>query len=114
MLFQLYGYALSAEQIDSLYPYSSVNVENVLTQGFHLFPNPSTGKITIESPNNKIIQAVTVTDIMGKRLYHQLSDQATVTAIELNLESISNKGRQLYIVAVRIEDQVLYKKLILN
>jgi hypothetical protein len=115
---QLYGYALSSEQIDSLYTINdtisdTVTIENVLIQGFQLYPNPTSGKITILSPDSKNIQALTITDLIGRILYQKL-DVAMGSIVELNLTSLAKQGQQLLIVAVRIEEQVFFQKLIIN
>jgi hypothetical protein len=115
---QLYGYALSPEQIDSLYTINdtisdTVTIENVLIQGFQLYPNPTSGKITILSPSSKNIQSLTITDLVGRILYQKL-DVATGSIVELNLTSLAKQGQQLLIVAVRIEEQVFFQKLIIN
>jgi len=111
---QLYGYALSPEQVESLYTTGFINVKNELTNGFNLFPNPSSGKITVKSPNNKNIQSVTVTDILGRKVYQQLDASGTGSVVELNLESLAKQGRQMLIVAVGIEGNKLFQKLIID
>ncbi|MFA6401810.1 MAG: LamG-like jellyroll fold domain-containing protein [Salinivirgaceae bacterium] len=111
---QLYGYALSQEQIDSLYSIGSVGVENDMTKGFQLFPNPSVGRITIKSPDNKNIQSVTVTDMLGRKLHHVFNLPVSGSEVELNLETLAKQGRQMLIVAVRIEGQELFQKLIID
>jgi hypothetical protein len=111
---QLYGYALNQKQIESLYTTGSVNVENELAEGFQLFPNPSSGKITIKAPDNKNIQSVIVTDILGKKIHHQFGAAVTGPVVELNLEPLAKQGWQILIVAVKIEGRELFKKIILN
>lgn len=122
---KLYGYALTPEQVESLYindeiietvedtvTEDTLSVENILNSEFLLYPNPATGKVTIKSTNNNI-QAVNVTDILGRTLYYEAYKTGT-SSLDLNLESINKQGQNLLIVKVNIEGQVFYKKLIIN
>jgi hypothetical protein len=105
---------LSPEQIDSLYASSSVGIEKEEAVGFYVFPNPSSGRITIKAPRGKNIQWVTVTDILGRKMQHVFNGPATGPVVEMNLEQHANQGRQLMIVVVGIEDRVLFKKIIVD
>jgi hypothetical protein len=111
---QLYGYALNPTQIESLYTNGYVSAKNRLAEGFQLYPNPSSGNLTIKAPENKTIETITLTDVTGRTLFHQSNTPGSSSAIDLNLESLAKRGQQMLIVSVRIEGQVFFQKLILN
>ncbi len=111
---QLYGYALSPAQIDSLYSIGSVGVENEVTEGFQLFPNPSLGQITIKAPDNKNIQWVTITDMLGRKMHQGFDGPVSGSEVKLDLELLAKEGRQMLIVAVIIEGRKLFQKLIID
>ncbi|MGD9994821.1 MAG: LamG-like jellyroll fold domain-containing protein [Salinivirgaceae bacterium] len=111
---QLYGYALNPTQIESLYTNGFVSVKNRLAEGFQLFPNPSSGKITIKTPDNITIETIKLTDVTGRTLLHKSNTPGSSSQIDLNLEALTKLGQQMLIVSVQIEGQVYFQKLILN
>ncbi|MFN8209061.1 MAG: LamG-like jellyroll fold domain-containing protein [Bacteroidales bacterium] len=113
---QLYGYALSPEQIDSLYSSKIVGVENIdiVTDGLCLYPNPCLGHLTISTVNGKNIEWAEVFDMLGRKVYYEFIGPAAGPDIELNLEHLANKGRQMFFAAVRIEGRIFFKKFIID
>jgi hypothetical protein len=111
---QIYGYALNPEQIKELYNYWYVDVKEDLTYGFQLFPNPSTGQITIEPYGNKKIESVTISDIMGRRIQYWTETEISGSMLTLNLEPLVKQGYPVLIVAVQMDGKKILKKLIFN
>jgi hypothetical protein len=116
---KLFGYALSPKQIKALFTNGNendtlVNVKSTLEYGFQIYPNPSSGKVFINVTCNDNIQSVTVTDILGRKLYQQNYNPGLVHSIELNLESLIKQSSQLLIVVLKTKEMDLFQKLILN
>ncbi len=114
---KLFGYALSPQQVSNLYTTGDVNTgvqENMLSSGFKVYPNPSTGTLNIQAPNEQTIQSVQINDITGRTLLYVPESALQGSSLTLDLRPYVKQNQQLLIVALTINNQLHYQKLILN
>jgi|GEM_PF-3375233 len=97
-------YVASAETLLAT-AYSQVD----FSQQTILYPNPSTGKITVETTGHEIINSVKVYSLLGEQLYHQeFADSKNATL------NIGQLNRGIYLIIIKMDSGVETKKLILN
>lgn len=76
---------------------------------FTIYPNPSNGKFSIRSKSDKSIDAIIVTDILGKQV--KAMDLKNTSNLEINLEGIV-KG--IYFVQINSGNSSLKKKIVIE
>lgn len=92
-------------------PLLSINTPNNgsgLRQTIIAYPNPTHGKITLESANKSTIQEITVFDILGRQIFKQAFSDASAI---LELEGAT---RGLYILRIKTDLGTETKKIILK
>lgn len=77
------------------------------TQNIHVYPVPTSDKITIESTDLGKIGALNIFNLNGELLYN--FENVNSTQIELGLNALSNG---MYFITVSIENRTYYKKII--
>jgi len=82
-----------------------VKIENLTSDQFHIYPNPVTDKLTIQSGEIRK-QLIDITSINGKLIY---SSWMEGTSHQLDLSSLQ-KG--VYFITIRSKDSVNTKKII--
>jgi chitinase len=97
-----YNYASNFEQI-FMVP-TSTKIDNLNANTFHIFPNPSNGKITIVAPQE--LSDIIVTDVIGTTLYHFKNTNSTI-----NLELEKNG---IYFITSKSNTKVYIKKVVIN
>ncbi|MFM7024299.1 MAG: T9SS type A sorting domain-containing protein [Flavobacteriales bacterium] len=88
---------------------STTGIENPEQPSSLLYPNPSSGEITVEL-NSSEKGKVEVYDLMGKKVYHENFAEGS-TQVNLSLEHL-NSGT--YVVVIRTKESVVYNKLVLE
>ena len=89
----------------------STNTETLANIKMKLFPNPSSGIITISSPNTDAIKEIAIYNIVGKRMYANNNFKKGIP-VTLNLNHL-NKG--MYVVKSVLESgNTTSRKLILQ
>ncbi|MBX2827418.1 MAG: T9SS type A sorting domain-containing protein, partial [Flavobacteriaceae bacterium] len=83
-----------------------LSVEDTLSKSVAMLPNPTTGALTIVSPQ-AAIQQIEVYDIMGRKVSSLAVDNATSQQIDL-----SSLKTSVYFVAVKTDQGTLTKKVI--
>jgi len=77
-----------------------------LSNDFSFYPNPTTGKFTINN-ESKTIQTIIVHDIMGKLIHEQ---RTNVTQINVNIDVESG----IYLLSLETKEGMFYKKIIIQ
>lgn len=83
-----------------------VNIENVENTKAKIYPNPSTSDFTVETPNKPEI--IEITDASGKT-FHVEKPIENNTVI-----SVSSWPDGLFLIKIKMKDQVIYRKLIVQ
>lgn len=79
---------------------------------FKIYPNPSSGAITINSDN--IIKAINIYNVLGEEVYKSIMsnvDYEKGKGIEINLNT---KPKGIYFVSINFGDKALTKKVVIN
>jgi hypothetical protein len=88
--------------------------ENLIETNIELsiFPNPTSGKFTIHSVNEKINQ-INITNLSGQIIYKKefLSSPSGVRGFEIDL---SNQAKGIYLIQVITDQQAVNQKIIVN
>lgn len=82
--------------------------ERLLNESVKLYPNPSTGSVTVSLQNGLIADAVQIHDIYGK-----LIDKYLVNANTIYLD-ISNFDNGIYFVSIQTKNGIVVKRLVKN
>lgn len=94
-------------KINETIPTSPLNVlENIGSYNFIIFPNPSKGKVHIEFSNSKPEKKIEIFSIDGRKV-----NEFTTFESDISFE-INNNG--IYLVLIRIEDELITKKIIIE
>ena len=81
-------------------PVTATAIQNVATQGFNIYPNPSTGNIFIQWSNKTTGNAdVTISDITGRVVYTSaINISAASGQSQLNVDDLKNG---VYLIAIK-------------
>jgi hypothetical protein len=74
-------------------------------EGFRIYPNPASGRVTVESPNNTDIQ---ILDLQGK-IVRSVKTESSYTSIDIRS---LNSG--IYIIRISDKNNILTEKLIVQ
>ena len=114
--FRFYSRALSQNEIENICTVPTVGISNNSNFEFDklkVFPNPTTGKITLglntPSHTNKYIDRVEVIDLLGKLYYEKHYERTKKT--DVNLVFLE---RGVYLVKIFEGDKVYIKRLVIN
>ncbi|MFD1614780.1 T9SS type A sorting domain-containing protein [Gelatiniphilus marinus] len=77
-----------------------------IANALQLYPNPATNNITIKTPMGKGITVIEIYNLLGKRM--------PLTSFENNTLNISHLPSGMYLLNIRIEEQTIIKKLIVD
>jgi aminopeptidase N len=103
--------SLEEEKIKILEEEKKLNYANVIN--FQISPNPAQAEIRINfETNNKINYQIELSDILGKKLY-QFSDKNIGKKIS-HIINTNNFTNGLYVIQVKIDDQILTRKVQIN
>ena len=85
--------------------------ESTFAKTFEIYPNPSTGSITLQLPNSEGVKQIYIMDVVGKQVL-QTTVESTISRKELDLQSLQ---RGIYNVILVGGDQgMVNKRLILQ
>jgi hypothetical protein len=87
--------------------YENTKEENLLQRNVDLFPNPSSGNLTIVGLQENEHSTINITEVTGKVVYSQKTINATT---DLDISSLSNG---IYLVEIQSGGAKLVKKLLL-
>jgi flagellar hook assembly protein FlgD len=92
-------------------PYVKTNSHNDSAVTLTLFPNPSSGSLTLSlsGKNNSHAHQITITDIKGRVVYQLTNNSNTTHNINL-----SGQPSGLYIAIVQLGDQIYKEKIVLT
>ena len=76
--------------------------------GINIFPNPSTGKFTIESKKSYIID-VSIIDLSGKVIYKDSFNNVNSKEVDL-----SEFAKGLYILQLNVENEKIISKILIE
>lgn len=82
------------------------NITNTISEEIKIYPNPSSGTVTIELETVQVPAKIQVTDLQGRVV---LSDQINNHRKQINL---SNESPGIFLIKVFNEDEIFTKKLI--
>jgi len=91
---------------------SSVNEDSFFENIFSVFPNPSTGKFTIQSSDPSIslrATAVEIYNLFGEQVYHTQIFKSSNCQIDL-----SSQPCGVYFLILKVKDEIFAKKLVKN
>ena len=81
---------------------------------FSIYPNPSTGSLRIEIPDNeRSTYEIVLTDLSG-RTVHKIKSGTLTGGLTLNQEIPNHISNGTYLVKLKTENQIQGRKLILN
>jgi len=89
--------------------YNALSVKNAALQVFTVYPNPVSGKLTIDAKNLNLANAtITLTDVSGKQIY---SAEHTAANMQVDMSGY-NKG--IYFIKLQANGEVFTQKVIKN
>ncbi|PKN97208.1 MAG: hypothetical protein CVU43_17590 [Chloroflexi bacterium HGW-Chloroflexi-5] len=95
---------------------SGIGDEEKNTGGIEVWPNPTTGQFKVQSSKFKVsvkVDKVEIVDLFGKSLdfspLHRMGEGPGAVSMELD---ISHLPPGLYFIKIKIEDQIIVKKII--
>ena len=83
-----------------------INNINLDKDALNLYPNPTSGKITIENSSNLNMENITILDVLGRVVYQATPQSATKDQVD-----ISNLVSGLYTVHIKTDKGIVVKKL---
>lgn len=63
---------------------STLAINEFVSENFMIYPNPTTGLITVASPDSALIKSIKVYDISGKLVYHNHFNDTILQTIDLS------------------------------
>ncbi len=90
----------------------SNSISDIQNVELKIFPNPSTGFITINS--NAKINSIIAHNILGEEVYNSIisnTDYEKENSLEINL---STKPKGIYFISINFENKTLTKKVVIN
>ncbi len=92
-----------------LVTYTPTGIEMFKEYGINIFPNPSTGKFTIEIENSYSAIDVSVIDLSGRIIYNELFNNDNLKEIDL-----SGFAKGIYILQLNIDHEKLTTKILIE
>ncbi len=89
--------------------YTPTGIEKFKEYGINIFPNPSTGKFTIEIENNYSVTDVSVIDLSGRIIYNELFNNDNSKEIDL-----SGFAKGMYILQLNVDNEKLTTKILIE
>ena len=89
--------------------YTPTGIEKLKEYGVNIFPNPSTGKFTIEIENDYSVIDVSVIDLSGKIIYNELFNNENLKEIDLN-----GFAKGMYILQLNVDSEKLTTKILIE
>lgn len=103
---RIYNAALTQEQVTNLFNEESLSTSEVngILDNIKIYPNPTTGFVTIQLEHNETIHKIEIIDMLGKIVYSQNSSSNTIDLCTLHSGS--------YFIKTFANEKVFLKKII--
>ncbi|MBN2892672.1 MAG: T9SS type A sorting domain-containing protein [Bacteroidales bacterium] len=83
------------------------SIEDLTNNGILIYPNPTSGKFSILSPNSSI-EEITITNLTGKTIYF-----SKINSNKLNID-ISEQPIGIYFIVIKQNEEMLFEKILKN
>ena len=89
------------------------NITNISNSNFFVYPNPTNGKITIETEKDNAFIQIEVINELGQQLYTTTNKDCITNYCSLNID-LSNYLNGIYFIKISTSNETKYKKIILQ
>jgi hypothetical protein len=89
---------------------TNAGINDVLTNEISVYPNPTSGKVTLSTGNSQAsISSISVFNMVGKEVFSQQSAVGSEVTVDL-----SSQPKGLYILLIKVGENFYSRKIILE